>query len=96
MVFQNGKYYLNDRKIGEITVDAVAPLILGNTSENLKTAVAGEHLENATLYPEFVGIAEKEGCSVRIGTILSVEVHHEARYRKLLKNVEQGSVFKKR
>jgi len=89
---------LNEGKIGEITVEAAAPLVLGDTAENLKAAVAGEHFENSTLYPEFADIAKKEGykqIAIRIRAISSVEAHHEARYKELLKNVEQGSVFKK-
>ncbi len=89
---------LSEGKIDEIKVEAAAPLTLGNTIDNLKAAAAGEHFENSTLYPEFADIAEKEGhkqIAIRIRAISSVEAHHEARYKELLKNVEQGSVFKK-
>jgi len=88
----------SEKKLDEISVQADAPLKLGNTIENLKAAVAGEHFENSTLYPEFADIAEKEGqkrIALRIRAISSVEAHHEARYKELLKNVEQKSVFAK-
>ncbi len=87
------------KKIDEISVEAAAPLTLGNTVENLKAAIAGENFENATLYPEFADVAENEGhkqVAYRIRSISKVEAHHEARYKELLKNVEAGTVFKKK
>jgi len=86
------------KRMNEMNVDAAAPLILGNTAENLKAAAAGEHFENSVLYPEFASIAESEGhkeIAVRIRAISVAEAHHEARYKELLQNVEQSSVFKK-
>ncbi|HEC25464.1 MAG TPA: rubrerythrin family protein [bacterium] len=85
-------------KLNEMNVEAAAPLISGDTAENLKAAVAGEHFEASVLYPEFADIAESEGhkeMSVRIRAISVSEAHHEARYKELLQNVEQSSVFKK-
>ena len=82
----------------EIKVEAAAPLVLGNTTENLKAAIAGEHYENTEMYPEFADVAEKEGLSEiakRLRSISNAEKHHEERYQKLLKEVEAGTVFKK-
>lgn len=84
--------------IGDITVEAGAPTTLGNTIENLKAAIAGENYENTKMYPEFAGIAEKEGftdISQRLRAIAKAEEHHEERYRKLLTEVEGKTVFKK-
>ncbi len=84
--------------ITEIKVEASAPLILGNTIENLKAAIAGENYEHTRMYPEFAEIAEKEGLpevAVRLRAIAKAEEHHEERYRKLLKEVEAGTIFKK-
>jgi len=50
------------------------------------------------MYPEFADIAEKEGfndIAVRLRAIAVAEKHHEGRYKKLLKEVEAGTVFKK-
>lgn len=85
-------------KMEEITVESVAPTTLGNTAENLKAAIAGEHYENTTMYPEFADVAEKEGfpeIAKRLRAIARAEEHHEERYRKLLKEVENNTLFKK-
>lgn len=84
--------------VKEITVDATAPLIIGNTVENLKAAIAGEHHENAKMYPAFAEVAEREGLvkiANRLRAIGVAEKHHEERYTKLLKEVENGTVWKK-
>jgi len=81
-----------------ITVEAEAPLTMGSTIDNLKAAIAGEHYENTEMYPEFADVAKEEGLeeiSDRLLAIGHAEVHHEERYKKLLKEVEGGTVFKK-
>jgi rubrerythrin len=81
----------------EIT-GAFPPGIIGDTKANLKEAADGEMFENTTLYPGFAGVAEGEGFSEIASTfrlISTVEKGHEKRYRMLLKNVEEGTVFKK-
>ncbi len=88
----------SDENLEEIHVEAPAPTVLGNTVENLKAAIAGEHYENTQMYPEFADIAEKEGLpeiAKRLRAIAKAEVHHEERYKKLLKEVENNTVFKK-
>ncbi len=82
----------------EIKVEAVAPISLGNTAENLKAAIAGENYEYTQMYPEFAKVAEEEGLediAKRLRAIAIAEKHHEERYKKLLKEVETGTVFKK-
>lgn len=84
--------------LDEIKVEAAAPTILGNTAENLKAAIAGENYERTTMYPGFADVAEKEGfpeIANRLRAIAVAETHHEERYKKLLKEVEAGTVFKK-
>ena len=88
----------SDEKLDEIKVAAVAPTVLENTTDNLKAAIAGENYEHTQMYPEFADIAEKEGLSEianRLRAIAIAEKHHEERYKKLLKEVEDGTVFKK-
>lgn len=85
-------------KLDEILVEAAAPTVLGSTAENLKAAIAGEHYEYTEMYPEFADIAEKEGLpeiAKRLRAIAKAEQHHEERYKKLLAQVEAGTVFKK-
>lgn len=82
----------------EIKVEAAAPTVYGNTVENLKAAIAGEHYENTEMYPEFAKVAEEEGLTdiaKRLRAIAKAEEHHEERYKKLLGQVEAGTAFKK-
>lgn len=85
-------------KIDELKVEAGVPTTLGTTAENLKAAIAGEHWENTSMYPEFADKAEEEGLpeiARRLRSVAKAEEHHEERYLKMLKQVEDGTVFKK-
>ncbi len=82
----------------EITVDAEAPLIFSTTEENLRSAIKGENYEHTAMYPEFAKKAEEEGygdIAKRLRAIAKAEEHHEERYAKILKELEEGSLFKK-
>lgn len=81
----------------EITASYPAGKI-GTTKENLLAAANGELEEWEKLYPEFEKIALKEGfkeIAESFHEIAEVEEEHEKRYRKLLKNLEEGKVFKR-
>jgi rubrerythrin len=55
-------------------------------------------MEWGKLYPEFERVARREGfndIAESFKQIAEVEEQHEKRYRKLLKNVEAGTVFKR-
>lgn len=84
---------------GMVEITACYPAgMIGNTMENLAAAAAGENEEWSELYPEFAKIAEEEGfkaVAVAFKMIATVESQHEARYRKLLANLEAGQVFEK-
>jgi rubrerythrin len=70
----------------------------GTTAENLRAAAEGELEEWGTLYPDFAEVAEEEGFKKAAAAwrkVAAVEAYHERRYRKLLVNVEQDTVFKK-
>ncbi len=86
------------KKGEEIQVEAAAPTIYENTAENLKAAIAGENYEYTDMYPEFAKTAQEEGLdkiAARMRSIAVAEQHHEERYKKLLEQVEAGTVFKK-
>ncbi len=88
----------SEEKLDEIQVQASTPTVYGSTAENLKTAAAGENYEYTQMYPEFAEMADKEGLpeiAKRLRAIAVAEKHHEERYKKLLKEVEAGTVFKK-
>lgn len=89
----------NEGSPTEIKVEAEAPLILSNTIENIKGAIEGENYEYTHMYPEFADTAEKEGfkdVATRLRAIAVAEKHHEGRYKKLLKELEEGTFFKKK
>lgn len=74
------------------------PSVLGNTIDNLRAAAAGEHYEWETMYPGFAKIADEEGfpeAAAAFRRVSLVEIRHEARYKKLLSNVENNRVFEK-
>jgi rubrerythrin len=68
------------------------------TTENLNDAASGENYEWTKMYAGFATIAKEEGfldiASLFEG-VAKVEKSHEERYRKLLENIEDDSVFKK-
>ncbi|MBT3691471.1 rubrerythrin family protein [archaeon] len=83
---------------GEIEVDASCPTVYESNVENLKAAIDGEHYEYSEMYPEFADVAEKEGypeIALRLRSIAKAEEHHAERYKKLLEQLEKGSLFKK-
>ncbi len=87
-----------DKPADEIKVEAVAPTTLGTTTENLKAAIAGEHYEFMDMYPKFADVAEKEGLegiAIRLRAIAKAESHHEDRYKRLLAEIEGGTLLKK-
>jgi rubrerythrin len=84
--------------IVEITAAYPAGKLEGSTAEHLAAAADGENEEWTDLYPAFADMAESEGFKDVANTfrqIAKVEEKHEARYRKLLDNVERGQVFEK-
>lgn len=75
----------------------VVPTVIGDTAVNLKAAAAGENYEATSMYPGFADVADEEGypdIAKRIRAIAASEAHHEDRYLKLLKEVE-NDFFKK-
>lgn len=68
-----------------------------STIENLKAAAEGENYEWTDMYKEFAKTAKEEGfdhIAYLFEEVGKIEKHHEERYLKLLKNVEDDLVFK--
>lgn len=69
-----------------------------NTVQNLKDAAAGENYEWTDMYSQFAKEAREEGFDAiakLFEGVAAIEKEHEERYLALLKNVEEGKVFKK-
>ncbi len=84
---------------GEVEITATFPAgVIGSTLENLKAAANGENYEHTTMYPEFAKIAREEGfedIALIFEAIAVAERYHEKRYKELLKQLEEGTVFKR-
>ena len=71
---------------------------IGSTIDNLKAAAAGENEEWTEMYARMAKEAKEEGfdhISFLFSNVAKIEKEHEERYLALLKNIEDGSVFKK-
>ena len=71
---------------------------IGSTEENLKAAAAGENYEWTDMYATFAKEAREEGfdqIAALFEMVGEIEKEHEARYLKLLENIENGLVFSK-
>ena len=69
-----------------------------STVENLEAAANGENYEWTDMYDGFAKTAEEEGftaIAAKFRAVAAIEKEHEARYRKLLKNIEDEVVFSK-
>lgn len=96
---EHAKRFFKFLEGGDASITAVYPAgKIGTTAENLEAAAAGEREEWGELYPGFAETAKKEGFDqiAEVFTeIAEVEEHHEERYLKLLKNIQDGKVFKR-
>ena len=94
---KNEKKFFKYLEGGMVEITASFPAgVIGTTAENLKAAAEGENEEWVELYPHFADVAEQEGfpaVALTFRNVAKVEAEHEKRYRKLLENVENGTVF---
>ncbi|HHT47626.1 MAG TPA: rubrerythrin family protein [Firmicutes bacterium] len=84
---------------GEVEVQGAFPAgVIGTTAENLRAAANGENEEWTDMYPSFAKVAREEGFEEIAGIFEAIAVaerQHEKRFKKLLSNLEDGTVFKK-
>lgn len=69
---------------------------IGSTLDNLKDAAAGENYEWTDMYAGFAKTAREEGFDFIADLfegVAKIEKEHEARYLKLVENIENGLVF---
>ena len=97
---EHAKVFFKHLEGGDAEITASYPAgISKDTKSNLELAAAGENLEWTTLYSDFAKIAKDEGFSEvarSFEQIAKVEKYHESRYRKLINNIVNGEVFKKK
>lgn len=97
---EHAKVFFKYLEGGDLEITAAYPAgKIQDTKANLEAAAAGENLEWTTIYADFAKIAREEGFSEiarSFEEIAKVEKFHESRYRKLIANLINGEVFKKK
>lgn len=87
---------LNEKEHAKLWAKALG--LISDTKENLKHAAEGENYEYSDMYVRMAKEAKEEGhedLAVSFLRVADVEKAHEARYKKLLENIETGKVFKR-
>lgn len=72
--------------------------IIGDTANNLKTAIEEEKNEGFEMYTNAAKVAKEEGfpdIAAHFLAIAKVEMHHHARFERYLHQVETGTVWKR-
>ena len=88
----------NEKEHAEIWFKFLCGGEIPGTAENLKEAAAGENSEWTEMYKRMAIEAREEGfndIAYLFESVGRIEKEHEERYLKLLKNVEDGTVFAK-
>ena len=97
---EHAKVFFKYLEGGEVEITASYPAgTIADTKTNLAEAAAGENMEWTALYQDFSQVARSEGfddVARSFDQIAKVERFHESRYRKLIKNIEDKEVFKKK
>lgn len=96
---EHAKIFFKLLEGGDVEITATYPAgVIGSTPDNLKAAAMGENEEWTSLYPDFARVAAEEGfkkISAMFKLIAKIEADHEARFLKLLENIEEGKAFVK-
>ncbi|MDR0880641.1 MAG: rubrerythrin family protein [Clostridioides sp.] len=88
----------NEKEHAKLWFKALHNNSIPNTIDNLKDAADGENYEWTDMYVQFAKDAKEEGfdhLAFLFEGVGAVEKNHEARYRKLIENLNKGEVFKK-
>lgn len=88
----------NESDLTDLKIDAEVPTVLGTTIENLRATIIGESHEFTSMYPEFAATADREGftqVAARFRAVTEAEKHHQERFSKILKGLEDGTTFKR-
>ena len=86
----------NEKEHAELWFKYLCGGDIPSTAENLAAAAAGENFEWTDMYDRMAKEAEEEGfkeIAAKFRMVGAIEKEHEARYRKLLDNVQKEIVF---
>ncbi len=96
---EHAKVFFKYLEGGDVEITAGFPAgMIKDTLTNLQAAADGERFEWSKLYSDFAKIADEEGfpeIAKSFREIAEIEQFHESRYRKLIENVKNKTVFKK-
>jgi len=97
---EHAKVFFKHLEAGDVEIVASYPAgAIKDTKSNLEAAAAGENMEWTILYSDFSKVARDEGLAEvarSFKQIAKVERFHESRYRKLINNIANSEVFKKK
>jgi rubrerythrin len=97
---EHAKIFFKYLEGGDVEIMATYPAgMIKDTKSNLEAAAAGENMEWTIIYSDFAKVAKDEGfpeVARSFEQIAKVEKFHESRYRRLINNVANGEVFKKK
>jgi rubrerythrin len=97
---EHAKVFFSHLEGGGLEITAMYPSgMIMDTKANLEASAQGELEEWSTLYPAFGKAAREEGfpeVARSFDQIAKAEKFHEGRYRRLLDNVANGEVYKKK
>jgi len=97
---EHAKVFFKHLEGGDVEITTTYPAgVISDTLTNLKEAAAGENMEWTTLYADFAKVAKDEGFPDVVRSfeqVAKVEKFHEFRYRKLINNLVNTEVFKKK
>ena len=97
---EHAKVFFKYLEGGDVEITARYPAgAIKDTKTNLEEAAAGENMEWTAIYADFAKVAHDEGFPEVVRSfeqIAKVERFHESRYRKLINNVANAEVFKKK
>lgn len=97
---EHAKVFFKHLEGSDLEITATYPAgSIKDTKSNLEAAAQGENMEWTTIYQDFAKVARDEGLpevARSFEQIAKVEKFHEARYRKLINNIANNEVFKKK
>jgi len=97
---EHAKVFFKYLEGGDVEITATYPAgAIRDAKANLEEAAAGENLEWTSLYQDFAKTAKDEGfpeVARSFEQVAKVERFHESRYRKLINNIANQEVFKKK
>lgn len=96
---RHGKVFFKFLEGGNLNVPVdVDAGVIGDTASNLETAAHEELVEGVELYTNAAKVADEEGfteIAEHFRAIAEIEDHHRRRFERYLKQVKEGTVWKR-